>query len=147
MSAILSSLKLVSAKRPTQMPSVQIRRNKLVGKLHHQLMLAQALSRGENYAPLRLRSVRDRHTQEVKLLEMPSKVRQWWFTTETGSIVLQIRYGAKVIDLSKGKNSIEITDGVHLIKTLESMREAVLGGELDTQIETAASIVKSRFKK
>jgi len=45
------------------------------------------------------------------------------------------------------KNSIEISDGVNLIKTLESMREAVLGGELDTQIETAASIVKSRFKK
>ena len=145
--SVLSSLKLVSAKRPTQMPSVQIRRNKLVGKLHHQLMLAQALSRGESYAPLRLRSVRDRHTQEVKMLEMPSKVRQWWFTTETGSIVLQIRYGAKVIDLSKGKNSIEISDGVHLIKTLESMREAVLAGELDAQIEVAANIVRSRFKK
>ena len=38
-------------------------------------------------------------------------------------------------------------DGIHLIKTLESIREAVLGGELDTQIESAANIVKSRFKK
>lgn len=145
--SVLSSLKLVSAKRPTQMPSVQIRRNKLVGKLHHQLMLAQAIGRGESYAPLRLRSVRDRNTQEVKRLEMPTKVRQWWFTSETGSIVLQIRYGAKVIDLSKGKNSIEIADGSQLIKTLESVREAVLGGELDAQIESAANVVKSRFKK
>ena len=38
--SVLSSLKLVSAKRPTQMPSVQIRRNKLIGKLHQQIQLA-----------------------------------------------------------------------------------------------------------
>jgi len=42
----LSSLKFVAAKRPTQMPAVQVRRNKLVGKLHHQMLLAKALSEG-----------------------------------------------------------------------------------------------------
>jgi hypothetical protein len=145
--SVLSSLKLVSAKRPTQMPSVQIRRNKLIGKLHHQIQLAQALSRGESDAPLRLRSVKDKYTQEVKQLELPMRVRQWWFITENGQVVLQVKYGSKVLDFTKGKNSIEVTDGIHLIKTLESIREAVLGGELDTQIESAANIVKSRFKK
>jgi len=61
--------------------------------------------------------------------------------------VLQVKYGAKVMEIAKGKNSIEITDANHLIKTLEMLREAVKNGELDTQIETAANIVKSRFKK
>lgn len=143
----LSNLKLVSAKRPQQMPAIQVRRNKLVTKLHHQLKLAEALANGSTYAPLRLRSIRDRHTQEVKQVEMPMRVRQWWFVADNGSVVLQIKYGAKVIDIAKGKNSIEITDGTHLIKTLETMREAILNGELDAQIESAANVVKSRFKR
>ena len=143
----LSSLKFVAAKRPTQMPAVQVRRNKLVGKLHHQLLLAKALSEGTQYAPTRFRTVRDRHTGESKSVEMPLRVKSWWFITESGQVVLQVKYGSKVLDFSKGKNSIEVTDGIHLIKTLESVRDAVIGGELDTQIESAANIVKSRFKK
>ena len=106
--SVLSSLKLVTAKRPTQMPQVQIRRNKLMGKIHHQIKLAEALSTGSNYAPTRLRSVRDRHTGETKTLEMPMRVRQWWFVTENGSVALTIKYGSKILEIAKGKNAIEI---------------------------------------
>ena len=143
----LSSLKFVQAKRPTQMPAVQVRRNKLIGKLHHQIQLAKALSRGESYAPLRLRSFKDKYTQETKKLEVPMRVRQWWFVAENGNVVLQVKYGSKVIDIQKGKNSIEVKDGNHLIDVLESIKNATLAGELDTQIESAANIVKTRFKK
>ncbi len=145
--SVLSSLKLVQAKRPTSMPQVQVRRNKLVGKIHHQLLLAQSLSEGRNYAPTRLRSIRDRHTGETKTLEMPMRVRQWWFVADSGSVVLQVKYGSKVIDISKGKNSIEIKDGNHLIEVLNAVKTATLNGELDVQIESAANTVKARFKK
>ena len=145
--SVLSSLKLVAAKRPTQVPSVQLRRNKLVSKLQHQLKLAEALSRGETYMPLRLRSVRDKDTNEVKVVEVATKVRQWWFITENNQVVLQVKYGAKVIDISKGKNAIEISDGHHLIKTLETLREAVLVGELDAQIEAASIKLREGFVK
>jgi hypothetical protein len=143
----LSSFKLVSAKRPQQMPAVQVRRNKLITKLHHQQKLAEAFANSSTYAPIRVRSIRDKYTQEVKQVEVPVHVRQWWFVTESGAVVLQVKYGAKVMEIAKGKNSIEITDANHLIKTLEMLREAVKNGELDTQIETAANIVKARFKK
>ena len=143
----LSSLKFVAAKRPTQMPAVQVRRNKLVGKLHHQMLLAKALSEGTQYAPTRFRTVRDRHTGESKSVEMPLRIKSWWFVSDNGSVVLQIKYGSKVIDIQKGKNSIEVKDGNHLIDVLEAVKTAALAGELDTQIESAANIVKSRFKK
>lgn len=143
----LSSLKLVTAKRPTQMPSVQVRRNKLVGKIHHQLLLAKALSEGNQYAPTRLRSFRNRETGEVKQIEVPMRVRQWWFVSDSGSVVLQVKYGSKVIDITKGKNSIEVKDGNHLIEVLEAVKTATLNGELDVQIEQAANTVKARFKK
>lgn len=143
----LSSLKLVTAKRPTQMPSVQVRRNKLAGKIHHQIKLAEALSEGTVYAPTRLRSIRDRHTGEVKTLEIPMRVRQWWFVTDSGSVALTIKYGSKVLEISKGKNAIEVTDGAQLLKALNHVKDAVIAGELDTQIEFAANTVKARFKK
>lgn len=145
--SILSSLKLVAAKRPTQMPSVQVRRNKLVSKIHHQILLAKALSEGKQYAPTRLRSIRDRHTGEIKNIEMPMRVRSWWFVSDNGSVVLQVKYGSKVIDITKGKNSIEVKDGTHLIEVLESVKNAALNGELDLPIEQAANTVKARFKK
>jgi hypothetical protein len=104
--SVLSSLKLVQAKRPASMPQVQVRRNKLVGKIHHQLLLAQALSEGRNYAPTRLRSIRDRHTGETKTLEMPMRVRQWWFVADSGSVVLQVKYGSKVIDIAKERTRL-----------------------------------------
>ena len=39
----LSNLKLTNAKRPMAMPVVQIRRNKLLKKLHEQIQLAEAI--------------------------------------------------------------------------------------------------------
>lgn len=143
----LSSLKLVAAKRPQQMQQIQVRRNKLVGKIHHQIKLAEALSNGTTYMPTRLRSIRDRHTGEVKTLEMPMRVRQWWFVTDSGSVALTIKYGSKVLEISKGKNAIEVTDGAQLLKALNHVKDAVIAGELDSQIESAANTVKARFKK
>lgn len=143
----LSSLKLVAAKRPQQMPQIQVRRNKLIGKIHHQIKLAEALSNGTTYMPTRLRSIRDRHTGEAKTLEMPMRVRQWWFVTDSGSVALTIKYGSKVLEISKGKNAIEVTDGASLLKALSQVKDAVIAGELDTQIESAANTVKARFKK
>jgi hypothetical protein len=143
----LSSLKLITAKRPTQMPQVQVRRNKLVGKIHHQIKLAEALSTGTTYAPTRLRSMRDRHTGETKTVEMPMHVRQWWFVTDNGSVALTIKYGSKILEISKGKNAIEVTDGAQLLKALNQVKDAVIAGELDQQIESAANTVKARFKK
>ena len=145
--SVLSSLKVVAAKRPTQKPAVQVRRNKLAGKLHHQIKLAEALSAGGSYAPIRLRSVRDRHTGEIKSIEMPMRVRQWWFVTDSGSVALTIKYGSKVLEISKGKNAIEVSDGAQLLKILNQVKDAVIAGELDTQIESAANTVKARFKK
>jgi hypothetical protein len=145
--SVLSSLKLVNAKRPAQMPQMQIRRNKLVGKIHHQIKLAEALSNGSTYAPTRLRNIRDRHTGEVKTIEMPMRFRQWWFVTESGTVALTIKYGSKVLEIAKGKNAIEITNGEHLLKALNQVKDAVTAGELDSQIDSAANTVKARFKK
>ncbi len=148
MSAILNNLKFVVAKRPTQIPPVQVRRNKLSNKLFDQIKLAMALRDGTIYAPTHLRSVRDRDTGEIKRIEQPKRVRQWWFTTENGKICVQIKYGSKSLDLGgKGKNSVEVANGDELIKVLELIKTAVEVGELDAQLETAGLKLRDGFSK
>lgn len=147
MSAILTGLKFVVAKRPQAMPAVQLRRNKLSTKLWEQIRLARALSEGTTYAPMRLRTVRDRHTGEAKRLELPVRVRAWWFTSENGRVCLQIKYGSRTLDIGgKGRSSIEVASADDLIKTLELIKGAVEAGELDSQLEAAGLRLKSGFK-
>ena len=61
--------------------------------------------------------------------------------------MIQLRYGSKVIDLAKGKNSVEVSNGAELIAVLSVLKTAAETGELDAQITAAAEAVKARFGK
>lgn len=67
--------------------------------------------------------------------------------SETGKVCICIRYGAKLIELAKGKSAIEVSSGEELIKTLELIKRAVEAGELDSQIEIASTKLKEGFKR
>ena len=54
---------------------------------------------------------------------------------------------SKVLELTKGKTAIEVADSQDLIKTLETVKAALLAGELDTQIEAASGALRSGFKR
>lgn len=148
MTTSLASLKFVTSKRPTQIPSIQLRRNKLVAKLHEQIQLVTAKKDGVHFAPLHFRSVRDRDTGELKRIETAKRIRPWFFTSDNGKICVQIKYGSKVIDVSgKNKPTIELTNTDDLIKTLELIKVATLNGELDTLLESAGLTLRNGFVK
>lgn len=67
--------------------------------------------------------------------------------SETGKVCISIRYGAKLIELAKGKSAVEVSSGEELIKTLELIKRAVEAGELDSQIEIASTKLKEGFKR
>jgi hypothetical protein len=56
-----------------------------------------------------------------------------------------VRYGTRVLELAKGKNSIEVGSGSELLSVLETVKKSVELGELDTQIEAASAAVRERF--
>jgi len=145
--SILTALKIVAAKKPTKQPPVLHRRNKLSNKLWEQLQLAKAQSNGEIYSPVRTRSVKDPETGLRRDIQVPKRVKPWWFVAETGKVCLNVRYGAKVLELSKGKSAIEVNNPVELIKTLETIKSAVDAGELDAQIELASNALKEGFRQ
>ena len=142
----LSALKLTAAKRSTGIsPQVQ-RRLKLVKKIDDQIALAKALATGGTYTTSRYRTVRDEDGGS-RSVEIQKKVRPWWFPTEAGKIALSIRYGARVVEISKGKSAIEVASGDDLINALVLVKKAVEAGELDAQIENASIKLREGFGK
>ncbi len=143
----LASLKLVASKKNRTLSPVIQRRNKLAAKLHEQIELCAARRAGEIYAPKRLRTVTDKHTGERKTVEAVKRVKEWYWTNDAGKLNLVVRYGSKTLELAKGKNAVELTTMDELLDVLAKLKDAVLAGELDTQIEAASGALKAGFSK
>ena len=141
----LAGLKLTATQKPTQMTDIQVRRNKMAKRLWEQAELAKAQQAGTTFAPTRFRSVVQNDTGLRKQVEVAKRIKQWWFVTEAGKLVLSVRYGTKVIELAKGKFAVEVGSEKELVPTLELLKGAVLAGELDSQIEAAAEKLREGF--
>ena len=145
--ATLATLKLSTAVKPAHMPVIQVRRNKLVRRLWEQMELAKAQQAGTQFAPIKFRTIADPDTGVRKQVEVAKRVKQWWFVAENGKLVLNIRYGVRVLELAKGKSAIEMATAADLVPTLELIKRAVEAGELDTQIDAAALKLRDGFGK
>lgn len=144
--ATLATLKLVAAKKPTTQSPIVQRRNKLCGKLSEQIQLARAQSKGETYAPTKTKLVSNSQGDRIAVT-VPKRIKPWWFVSENGKCCVSIRYGAKLLELSKGKSAIEVTSPDALIEALEAVSAAVLAGELDAQITSVSGQLRSGFSK
>ena len=144
--ATLASLKLVAAKKPTQLNPVTHRRNKLAGKIDEQILLAKAHHEGGSYAPTRVKMITNADGERVQVTQA-KRIKPWWFVGDGGRVCVQIRYGAKVIELTKGKSAIEITSPAALMEALETVKAAVYAGELGAQIEAASAKLREGFGK
>jgi hypothetical protein len=143
----LNSLKLVALKKPTHQPAIVIRRNKLSSHLWEQIQLAKGQISGTPFVLMKFRSVKDAHTGVRKQVEVPKRIKPWWFQTEEGKVCVAIKYGSWTIELAKGKPSIQVDSAEDLIKALEAVKVAVEAGELDAQIEIASASLRSGFGK
>jgi len=143
----LAALKFTTAKKPAQLSPVQSRRSKLVAKLEEQIALATALAEGRIYAPTKSKVVVDADSGEKRSVEAAKRMKQWWFTADNGKLALTVRYGAKVLELVKGKNAIEVASASELVKTLEVVKAATVAGELDAAIEAASAKLRDGFVK
>lgn len=58
-----------------------------------------------------------------------------------------ICYGAKTLELAKGKNAIKLTTQQEVADVLAVARESVLAGELDAQIEANSKAFRQGFRQ
>ncbi len=143
----LSGLKLTAAAKPQQISGVQLRRNKMAKRIWEQVELAKAQQAGTTFAPTRFRTVVENDTGIRKQIETHKRVKQWWFITDTGKLAITLRYGSRVIELAKGKSAVEIANEKELVTVLETLKGAVLAGELDQQIDAAANKLREGFER
>ena len=142
----LTTLKLTAAKKSQSTSPVSLRRNKLCKKIWEQIDLAKAQASGGTFTTTRFRTVKDEDGGR-RSVEIPKRVRAWWWTAENGKLALNLRYGARVIEISKGKSAVEVASASELVPTLELLKKAVEGGELDAQIESASIKLREAFKR
>jgi len=146
--ALLTNIKLITSKRTKSTSPVLHRRNKLIGRIHEQILLVTAKKEGTTYAPKRLKTVTNKLTGESKTVETVKRVKEWFWVNDTGRINLAIKYGAKTLPLNKkGANAVEVADGEELLNTLQLIKQAVAEGELDEYITEVSSATRVAFNK
>ena len=144
--SILSELKTVSVVRPKSQPSIVIRRNKLISKLHDQLQCVQAKIKGEEFIQTKYVSLKKDNGERVELAKQ-KRLKPWWFTSESGNLTFELKYGNKKLEIVKGKTGIEVNSLSELEKAVEVLKKAVAEGELDDRINSVADVISRRIHK
>ena len=109
--------------------------------------MAKAIQAGTEFVPVKIRSIRDQETGETRKVEVPKRLKPWWWSSENGKLCITVRYGARTLEVIEGKNAIETENIAGVITTLEVLRTAVDAGELDARIESISGLVKAGFEK
>ncbi len=144
--ATLASLKLSAAQKTNSLTGAQVRRTKMLKAIGEQIAIAKAVQAGAQPIITKLRSVTT-ETGERTLVETNKRVKQWWFATDNGKLAINLRYGARMLELAKGKFAIEVASEKELVPTLEALKSIAAAGELDAAIETASVKLREGFGK
>lgn len=130
-----STFKLVAAKRPSERPTSQIRRDTLLARIGEQISVAEASANGITLSKAFTKRLRDKFTGEYFEVKKVRYPKPWWFVSETGKVCVTVKYGFRALELAKGKTAIEVGTVSELIPTLEKLKVATLAGELDAVLE------------
>ena len=127
----LDTLNFVAFKPLANNNPIAVRRRKLVAKIDEQIQLAA----NKDYTPTQHKWVTDEQGNQKKV-EVAKRVKRWWTASLDGKI--NVRYGSKPLEFSKGKNAIELASEAEVANALRKVREAAELGELDALIEKQA---------
>ena len=144
----LANLKFVAARKSRAVSPVVQRRMKLCAKLQEQLNMCMAQQTGDIYTAKRIKTIMDAETGARTAVEINARVREWYWTAETGKINLAVKYGASTLTLAKGgKNAVELNSTAELVNTLKVLLAATANGELDEAIAEASVKTRKAFGK
>ena len=127
---ILATLTLSDANRSWRLTDEERRREKLVAKLTEQLALVRAQLAGEEFAIRVTKLKRDEHGGSQPVVSH-RRVRPWYWRAGDGQWLINVRYGAKILDLGGGRAAIVAGEQAALVGVIEALIAATHGGELD----------------
>lgn len=140
----LAKLTIKTVSRQNKLTPAEARRNNLLAAIDDQMKVAEAATRGEEYLVTRQRWAKNEAGERVRV-ERQRAVRAWFFEQD-GGFYVQCKYGARALDLTKDGNAIFVKAVGDIAPVLETLRVAVVNGELDASIANAVSGMKNRDK-
>ena len=131
MNKLNKKLNLTPNKKEVGRNSVVSRRESVVKGINNQLLICESLiNDGEVYRDFNGR-----------------KVISWFWLNEEGKYFLSINYGKKAIELSQGKFSVICENLEEVRDSLNIIKDSVLNGDLDKELEKRSKLIRSNFKK
>ena len=123
------------------------KRIKLLRKLDQQIEAAQAEANDEEFLEEVRSWIRDEQTGEKCLVTKQRPVRKWWWQNQHGAWMISLRDGNRIIPLGDNQTSVEVGAADQMVSVLETLRNAVIAGELDQQLENLIASRKVLPKK
>ena len=142
--SILGKLQITALKQRSKQSPAEHRRSNLIAKLTEQIELSKAQAEGRPFVVVKNGWSRD-ETGAKQRVQKEKIVRPWWWN-DGAALSLVIRYGARPLELSRGKRAITVANLAAIPGTLSTVRDAVLAGELDQAIEATVTASKSKSK-
>ena len=87
----LSALKFVASKLQQGNSPKHARRLKLSNKLREQIQMAKAVQSGTAFVPVKIRTVKDEATGETRKVEIPKRLKPWWWSSDNGKMCITVR--------------------------------------------------------
>jgi hypothetical protein len=127
--AYLSSLSFTTAHQKPYDPK-QVRRQKLIERLEEQKRLAA----DPNFIPV-VKRWKKNPDGSKSIFDHYRRLRPWWTVDATGTVILTIRGGLKVLEFEKGKTGILVGTMDDLGEVLDILIAACRAGEFDALLE------------
>ena len=141
----LNTLALTALKARAPKTPQEQRRIKLCHQLEEQLAMASAAADGRPYTAMKTVWRKEADGSRVRV-ERPKRVKAWWWQ-DGAAISMVVRYGARPLELAKGKRAISVPDMGALLKAIATVIAAAQDGELDDAISAVVSGGKAKPAK
>ncbi len=140
--SIMAKLNLTQLKRPTSKSPLEKRRDNLIQKLEEQSKLAEHEAKGTKYSVTKNAWTRDDAGNKTRITR-DKLIRPWYFADGQG-VSLTIRYGARVLDLGKGRKAVSVPAVSAIPEVIATVIAAVKAGELDAAMDAAVQAGKAK---
>jgi hypothetical protein len=125
----LASLSFTTAPQKSYDPKL-VRRQRLIDRLEDQKRLAV----DRNYIPVDRRWKKNPDGSK-SIFDHYRRIKPWWMTDSTGTVILTVRAGLRVLEFEKGKPGITVGSMERLGAVLDTLIAATKAGELDRLLE------------
>ncbi|WP_051092048.1 DUF6641 family protein [Colwellia piezophila] len=140
--SIIGSLKLSVKQVEKNVDPIVRKQNKLIKNLREQRLMAEFLIKGKQYVSYKEKAVIDEQTGEKTTLQIPKKVRAWFFEVDS-TFFIEVKYSNVAFKLgSKSETAIEVGDKKQLPVVIDKLIEATEQGEFTTNFEAFSKTKK-----